>query len=319
MTLFLSEKNVVSLLPMKKAIEAVKYGLTELGLDRAQNQPRARVAIENTTLNTMSASIPGANIMGVKNYTFTPMAAKDPIAYFLLFSGEGDLLCMMEADELGRIRTGAVTGLATDYLAAPHSKIAALLGTGFQAETQLKAICEVRDLDCVHVWSRNPKSVDDFCRRLQPEINAELKPAENIERAVNDADIITTATSAPQPILSGDLINQGVHVNAIGNNRAYEREIDGEAVKRADLIITDSIEQSKMESGDLVIANKEGIAVWERVHELTDLIVGKSIHRTSADQITMFKSNGLAIEDVAAAYFVYKEAMRLDIGSDVDI
>ncbi|GGB32018.1 ornithine cyclodeaminase [Lentibacillus populi] len=318
MTLFLSEKSVVSLLPMKKAIEAVKYGLMELGLNRAQNQPRARVAIENTTLNTMSASIPEANIMGVKNYTFTTMA-KDPIAYFLLFSGEGDLLCLMEADELGRIRTGAVTGLATDYLAVPHSKVAALLGTGFQAETQLKAICEVRDLDRVYVWSRHPKSVNDFCHRLQPQVSAELKPAENIERAVKDADIITTATSAPQPILSGDLINKGVHLNAIGNNRVYEREIDGEAVNRADLIITDSIEQSKMESGDLVIANKEGIAVWNRVSELTDLIVGKSIQRTSANQITMFKSNGLAIEDVAAAYFVYKEALRLNIGIDVDI
>lgn len=318
MTLFLSEKNVKSLLPMKKAIDAVKYGLNELVLDRAQNQPRSRVAIENTTLNTMSASIPEANIMGVKNYTFTTMS-KDPIAYFLLFSGEGDLLCLMEADELGRIRTGAVTGLATDYLAVPNSKVAALLGTGFQAETQLKAICEVRELDRINVWSRHPKSIYEFCSRLQPQINTKLKPTENVELAVKDADIITTATSAARPILHGDLINKGVHLNAIGNNRIYEREIAGEIVNGADLIITDSIEQSKIESGDLVIASNEGFTVWDRVNELTDLIVGKSNQRTSEDQITLFKSNGLAIEDVAAADFVYKESLRLNIGIDVEI
>ncbi|GGP16418.1 ornithine cyclodeaminase family protein [Oceanobacillus neutriphilus] len=318
MTLFLSEKNVKLLLPMKKAIEAVKYGLNELVFHQAQNQHRSRVAIENTTLNTMSASIPEANIMGVKNYTFTTMS-KNPVAYFLLFSGEGDLLCLMEADELGRIRTGAVTGLATDYLAVPNSKIAALLGTGFQAETQLKAICEVRELDRVNIWSHHPKSVYEFCRRLQPQINTELKPTEYVELAVKDADIITTATSAAQPILQGDLIHKGVHLNAIGNNRIYEREIASEVVNKADIIITDSIEQSKMESGDLVIADKEGVIVWDRVHELTDLIVGKSNLRTSVEQITLFKSNGLAIEDLAAAYFVYKEALRLNIGIDMAI
>jgi ornithine cyclodeaminase/alanine dehydrogenase-like protein (mu-crystallin family) len=318
MTLFLSEADVVSLLPMEKAIEAVKYGLNELGRKRAQNQPRARVAIGNTALNIMSAAIPEANVMGAKNYTFTTMR-KDPIAYFLLFSGEGNLLCLMEADELGRIRTGAVTGLATDYLAAPDSKVAALLGTGFQAETQLKAICQVRKLERVNVWSRRAESVREFCSRLQPHIDAELKPAEDVALAVKDADIITTATSAAEPILTGNLINKGVHLNAIGNNRAYEREIDGQVVNQADLIITDSIEQAKLESGDLVIADKEGFNVWNRVSELTDLVVGEVEGRTSDEQITMFKSNGLAIEDVAAAYYVYKEALRLNIGTDMKI
>lgn len=318
MTLFLSEADVVSLLPMENAIEAVKYGLNELGHKRAENQPRARVAIGNTALNIMSAAISEANIMGAKNYTFTTRP-KDPIAYFLLFSGEGNLLCLMKADELGRIRTGAVTGLATDYLAAPDSKVAALLGTGFQAETQLKAICEVRKLKRVNVWSRRVESVREFCSRLQPHIDAELKPAEDVELAVKNADIITTATSAAQPILTGNLINNGVHLNAIGNNRAYEREIDGEVVNRADLIITDSIEQAKLESGDLVIAAEEGFNVWDRVGELTDLIVGEVKGRTSTEQITMFKSNGLAIEDVAAAYYVYKEALRLNIGTSLEI
>ncbi|GGH88615.1 ornithine cyclodeaminase/alanine dehydrogenase-like protein (mu-crystallin family) [Pullulanibacillus pueri] len=316
MALYLSENDVTTLLSMEEAIKAVEYGLKEFANKRAQNQPRNRVVVGSTTLNVMSSSMTEQKILGVKNYTTTP---KGPNAYFLLFSEEGELLCLMEADELGRIRTGATTALATKWLSKADANTVTLIGTGFQAETQLKAICEVRNIEQIKVWSRRQESIQSFCKQLQSEVQAELLPVSDIEKAVQGSDIITTVTSATEPVLKGEWISEGAHINAVGNNRINEREIDSRAVKVADVIITDSIEQSKNESGDLVLAVAEGVEVWNRIKNLSDLLIGSVKGRESEDQVTLFKSNGLAIEDISVAYYVYKKAMNSGVGKEMKI
>ncbi|ALX47743.1 ornithine cyclodeaminase family protein [Lentibacillus amyloliquefaciens] len=316
MTLYLTENDVVSLLPMNNAIQAVESGLIELGYGRAQNQPRHRVSVGNTLLNTMSASMQETNILGVKNYATTP---EGPKAYFLLFSDEAELLCLMEADELGRIRTGATTAMSTNYLARFNAKTLTMIGTGFQAETQLKAISEVRDLDKVRVWSRRESSVQNFCQKLQSEIQAEIVPTSNLQTAVQGADIVTTVTSATEPVFNSEWLSEGVHLNAVGNNKVNEREIDSLTIQQMNTIVTDSIEQSKTESGDLVIAAQENVPVWDRVGSLSDLVTGSDYRRKSNSQMTMFKSNGLAIEDLAVAYHVYQKAKESGAGTDMNI
>lgn len=316
MPLYLSENEVASLLSMKDAIENVEYGLVEFANKRAQNQPRRRVSIGSTTLHIMSSSITAQSVLGVKNYTTTPHG---PHAYFMLFSEEGDLLCLMEADELGRIRTGATSAIATKALAKPIVNTATLIGTGFQAETQLKALCEVKNIEKVNVWSRRKESVQNFCERIQPSIAAELIPASDLQKAVHEADVITTVTSATEPVLKGKWITDGTHINAVGNNRINEREIDGTTVKVADVVVTDAIEQSKNESGDLELAAAEGIAVWEKVQNLSELLVDTMNGRKTKKQITLFKSNGLAIEDISVAYFVYKKALDSGVGNMLEI
>ena len=317
LSLFLSEKDIASLLSMGEAIQAIEYALEELGENNAQNKTRERVSLSETTLNTMSASLLSYDIAGAKNYTFTTASNTGPVAYFLLFSGKGELLSIMEANELGRIRTGATTGIATKYLAPKKAKNAALLGTGFQAETQLEAMCEVKNLEYINIWSRKNSSLYMFCDKMQPKIKATLKPIENIKETIDKVSIITTSTSSPSPILHGDYIDNGTHINAIGSNRAKERELDKIAIDKASCIIVDSINQAKKESGDLILANNKQKTIWNRTYNLSDLITSKIKGRVHDDEITLFKSNGLAIEDLAVAYLAYNKALKLNIGTAI--
>lgn len=316
MVLYLSEADVVSLLPIKKAIEEIEFGLKELGHERAHNQPRQRVEVSSTTLNVMSASITSPGVLGVKNYTTTP---DGPQAYYLLFSRDGSLISMMEADELGRIRTGATTALATRLLSKRCSTTATLIGTGFQAETQLKALCEVKELEEVRIWGRNEEKVSLFCDRMQQQVNAKLVPYNNLAASLKHTDIVTTITSSSTPVLKGKLLSKGVHINAVGNNKGYEREIDSVTVERADDIWTDSLEQAKRESGDLILAADDGVEVWNKVKELTDIVTGKDVGRFSEEQVTLFKSNGIALEDLVVANYVYETALKSNVGKELDI
>jgi len=316
MTLFLSEKDIASLLSMNEAIESVEHVLAEMEFNKVQNQSRRRVSLKNTTLNIMSASLSSFNVLGAKNYTFSTKSDKPPVAQFLLFSGEGELLSLMEANELGRIRTGATTGVATKYLSIKNAKYAALLGTGFQAETQLKAMCKVRNLKQLNVWSRNKENAQKFCEKMQPEVDVTLKSVQSIEKAVENADIITTSTSSSMPILTGNMINEGVHINAIGSNRAYERELDSRIVEKASFIATDSLYQAREESGDLILAEKDNVEVWNRINSLSSLIISEAKGRESENDITLFKSNGIAAEDVSVAYYIYKKALKYNVGKE---
>lgn len=299
-----SEEDVLRSLSPREALEAVRVALTAYGRGEIENQVRKRVSIGNTTLNMMAAAIPSLGVMGAKVYTVGP---NGPYAYLCLYNADGLPLCIMEADELGRIRTAAVSALGTQLMARPDSKVMTLFGVGFQAETQLVAIADVMSLREVRVYSRNLEKVKNFCARMQERVSAKLIPVRDAQAAVEQSDIVTTSTNSSEPVLFGKWLKPGTHVNAIGNNRAYEREIDGEVVRLAQRIIVDSVEQAKMESGDLLLAEKDGCSVWDRVHGLSEILNNHLTGRESADEITMFKSNGLALEDVAVAHHIYNK------------
>lgn len=316
MALLLTEQDVTALLPMDRAIAEVEAALRDMGLGQAENRDRTRVKAGEAVLNVMSAALPGKGVLGVKSYTVSP---RGPVALFLLYDDTGALLAVMEADELGRIRTGAATGVATKYMARPDSRIAAIVGTGFQADTQLLAMAAVLELEEVRVYSRRREAVDAFCGRMAPRLRARLVPAESVEAAVDGADVVTTITNAPEPVLFGRWLAPGVHVNAAGSNRAYEREIDSVTVERAVRIAVDSLSQAHIESGDLVLAERDGVDVWPRVVELPRLVAGQHPGRTEPGEITLFKSNGLAVEDVAVARWVYQEAVRQGAGQQLNL
>lgn len=305
--MWINEAQVRAELSFVDAVSTVESALKEFGDGNVENQVRRRVHLGSTALNMMSASIPQLGVMGAKVYT---TGEKGPNAYFLLFDASGDLLCTMEADELGRIRTGAVTALATKYLARADAFDMALLGTGFQAETQLLAICATRSMRKVKVWSRNFENASAFCKRLEKEVQIELEPVGNVKNAISGVGIITASTSSPEPILWGDWLERGVHINAIGNNRSYEREIDSVVVSKANQIVVDSIEHAQAESGDLLLAEQDGVTVWSRTLVLSDILVDHSPVRKSEEDITLFKSNGLALEDVAVAHHVYSRVIN---------
>ncbi len=302
--LYFTESDVRRLLPMDQAIARMRQVFADLRSGRAQNQPRRRLVLETgAVLHQMAGSF-GA-YFGTKIYSTHPRGGAHFL--FVLYRAEdGAPLALFEANHLGQIRTGAASGYATDLLALPDAETVGMIGTGFQAETQLEAVLVVRPARSVRVWSRNEERRRAFAARCSERFGVEVQAAPSAEAAVRGARILVTATNAREPVLSADWVSPGAHVNAIGSNRPKRRELPDELLRRAAVIAADSIEQARAESGDLIQGLDD--AGWHGVVELQD-VAG----RPSADAITLFKSNGLAVEDVAAAAYVFESAEKSGI------
>ncbi|MCZ6779965.1 MAG: ornithine cyclodeaminase family protein [Acidobacteria bacterium] len=317
MPLLIREREVSRFLPMRDAIAAVEAALREHAEGRAFCVPRTRARLPSGLLHTLSASLPSQDACGLKAYTSTPSGAR---FVMLLFSAsEGTLQAILEAERLGQIRTGAATGVASRLLARGDAKVLALLGSGFQAEAQLEACSLMRNLSEVRVWSRRPESAKQFCERMSARLGLSINAALTSEEACRGADLIVTATSSREPLLEGAWLDPGVHINAVGSNHARRRELDAEAVRKCDLVSTDLLEQARLESGDLLEAEKEGAFEWQNASELGSILVGRSPGRTSDEQRTLFKSNGIALEDVAVAALVYRRALDGRAGEHIDM
>jgi ornithine cyclodeaminase/alanine dehydrogenase-like protein (mu-crystallin family) len=317
MTLFLTESDVQELLPMERALECVEASFVAQGNDRAINRSRERILLPHVSLHYLAGALPDAQQVGMKIYTAT---REDARFLVLLFDTEsGKLLSLMQGDHLGRIRTGAASGIATKYLARPDASRVGVMGTGRQARTQLRAIAQVRQLTGVKAFGRNQGRLQSFCREMSEELRVPVEPTSSPDEATRFGEILSTATTAQQPVVFGKCLQPGTHVNAIGANAANRRELDDEAVRRAALIAVDSLEQSRKESGDLIQALANLGRSWEGVIELQSVVVGKHPGRTSPDQITLFKSHGIALWDVAVAGFVYRQALQQGKGKELEI
>lgn len=302
--LSLTEEQVRALLPVDQAIELVEAGLRHWAAGRAQNHPRRRLQLgASATLHYMTAVDLETGYLGAKLYTTHPQTGAH--FYVLLFSSDGRPLASMEANALGQIRTGAATGVATRHLARAGPQAVGLIGSGFQARTQLEAVARVRPVLEARVYSRSEEHRRQFAAEMQAALGFPVRAVGSAEEAVRGTGIVITATNARDPVLLGEWLEPGMHINAAGSNHARRRELDTAAVGRADLIVADSVEQSRMESGDLIAAFEAGAGRWDQVRELRNLV-----QRERDDQITLFKSNGLALEDIAVAGWLYEQATR---------
>jgi len=313
MALFLREDDVARVLRMEEIIAALEEAFRQHGLRKAINRPRHRVTSTGSTLHVMSAAIPSLDVMGVKVYSSAREGARFLAMLYKITTGE--LLAIMEADKLGQLRTGAASAVATKYLARRNSGTVGIIGTGWQARSQLMAISKVRPIALVHVYSRNSDRRRAFADEMIKELGAEVAVEESAEEAVADVDIIITATSASEPVLHGSWLRSGVHINAIGSNWAHKREIDTEAVRRSDRIVVDDLEDAKIEAGDLLAPITEGVLDWAQVVELGQLVTGEIVGRTAEGQITLFESQGIALEDVATMKLAFDRARATGIGS----
>lgn len=296
--MYITETQVRSLLPVPDCIEVLREAFSHDFV----NIPRYRLKSKNSLLQVMSASIPDLGVMGLKSYGTNQSAATFMV---LLFNEKTtELMAVVEADALGQIRTGAASGLATDLLANKTASVGAVIGTGYQGETQVLAIDSVRRFQEIRVYSRNADNRKKLLERLHGRVRAKLIDSSSAKECVEGADVICTITSSKEPVLLGRWLKPGCHINAAGSNWASKRELDEEAVLRCNLICVDHLEQSKLESGDLVFVLKE--EDWENVVQLTDVVKGNA-GRNSSDQITLFKSNGIAVEDVASALYLHNK------------
>jgi alanine dehydrogenase len=312
MPLFLREADVKGILTMDLTLAALDAAFREWAAGRAANQPRRRVAA-GAVLATMSAALPAKGLMGFKAYTHSKAGARFWVCLF--DAADGQPRAVLEADWLGRMRTGAASGLATRYLARREASIFTIIGAGSQALTQVLAVAAVRPLLEVRVASRDPAHRDAFIEQLEGALPGTIavRPAGNMREAIDGADILTTITSASHPIFPGEWLQAGQHLNVCGSNVPDRREIDGRIVARADLVVADDVEAARVEAGDLLLAEREGQLNWARVHSLRDVIAGSTGGRQPSD-VTLFKSVGLAIEDVAAGAAVLELAEARGLG-----
>ena len=214
---------------------------------------------------------------------------------------KGPHLAMVEANWLGIVRTGAASGVATRYLAREDASIVAMIGAGRQAVGQLEAVCEVRKINEVRVWSRKPERARKFCDAMSARLRIDMRPVETVADAVRGAHVINVMTKAADPVLLGEWLEPGQHINAAGSNSLIRRELDEAAIQRCDYITVDSRGTARNECGDLLQGVEKGLFEWDTLTEIGDVIAGRAPRRTTPAQITLYESHGMGIQDLYVA------------------
>jgi len=318
MTLHISEAEVRSLLTMPMAIEAIEEISRKQSRGEVVVHPRRRFELPGGGFfHYMAAADFSAGYVAMKQYTYVKGKIRFLVPLYEMTSG--DLVAQIEADYMGQLRTGAASGVATKFLARQNSRVAAIIGAGGQARTQLLAMAQVRKLECARVYGRDAARCEKFATEMSEHLGFPVEAVASATQAVRGADIVCTATTASNPVVRGADLAPAVHLNAIGANHAHKRELDDNAVKSADVIVVDSIEQSRQEAGDLIIAFAGDEICWTGVKKLCDVVAGKVSGRTSDSEITLFKSNGIASWDLAAAMKVYARAKEKAIGRQIPL
>lgn len=312
--LFITEDDVRDLVSVAETVDILASAFQRQVSGEAVNLTRRRLATGKVFLHILGGSV--GDYFGYKAYTVGGGQAR---FLFHLFDGKtGELVSLMQADVLGQIRTGAATGLATRLLAREDARVATLFGAGWQAQSQLEAMNAVRKLERVWIVNRSPEKAARFIEKMQKRVDAELVRSDSPEEAVSDSQIVTTITGSREPVLFGAWMAPGSHVNAAGGNMLLRKEVDGEVVTRADLIVVDSIEQARIECGEFLGVVTTGRRHWDEIAELKD-VVARRIVRTSDDEITFFKSQGVGLEDVAIGAVVYERALEAGRGRPLEL
>ncbi|MFQ3593665.1 MAG: ornithine cyclodeaminase family protein [Gemmataceae bacterium] len=315
--LYLTEDDVRDLLSMDLALEAVEAGLRKMALDEAHLIPRQRVVTDHAVLHSMGAAAKSLGVMGTKIYSTT----RKGHAQFLvtLFDGKtGHLVALIQADFLGQMRTGAASGIATRVMADPQAAEIGIIGSGKQARTQVEAICKVRPIRRVSVYSPNTEHREAFARELSAQLGIEVVPVSSAEEAVRGKPIVVTATTSRDPVLKGEWLAPGTHINAIGSNMLGRSELDVETFRRCEVVIVDSKDQARTEAGDFQQAIEQGVLHWPEIQELGLVLLGRYPGRKRPEGITLFKSLGIAIEDVAVAGRVLQQARAKGRGQELN-
>lgn len=299
MALFLSESDVRELLTMQMALQAVESAHRDLSLGQAQDTPRARSRLPQTVLHILQGALPAQGVLGYKAYTSNRSGNRFLVHVFDAASGE--LRGVVEADYLGMVRTGAASGVASKALARPDARIAGVFGAGWQAEGHIRAICAALPLERVKVFSRRSDKLKDFCQCLSQMTGVAIEPVDSAEAVVRGSDLLGTVTTASSPLFEAEWLEPGVHINAAGSNALIRQELSEAALRRSDLICVDSVPSALAEAGDLLPLLEKGRLQARQLVELGDVLIGRHAGRTSPEQITVFESQGMAIQDLAVA------------------
>jgi len=304
--LILRENDVQDLIEMDEVIAAVENAMRELGEGEAQNEPRRRAFAPGGLLNVMFASYPSGMCTGLKAYTVSDGRVRFMVALFTL---DGALDALIEADFMGAYRTGAATGIAAKMLGARRPSKVALIGTGWQASTQALALSRVVEIDEMRVFSRNAEKRAVFAEEQAEQLDVKTVASPSAEEAVRGADVVVTVTTSHAPVIQADWVEPHALVAAVGSNFRNRAELPSELVERAQTVVVDQLAAAQLESGDLIQAAEAGRFDWSQAVELSSVVAGRW-ERPDRPGITLFESHGLALWDIAAASVVVAAARK---------
>lgn len=311
-TLWISERDVLSLMDMDGAIAALKDGLQLEACGQALNMTKTHISWgRGSTLHAIGAVFPDVGFAGTKTWAHTSAGAA-PL-FILYDSNTGSLLAIIEAFAMGQLRTGAVSGVATERLSRQDASDFAIIGTGKQAMTQVRAILAVRRVRFVHVFGRNEERRVQFAGQVEKEFGVKTVAEKTVEEAVRNVSIITVVTRATEPILDASMIAAGTHINAVGAIVPGRFELASNVLKRAEMIVVDSISQARKLSSELIDFYGEDATGWDDLRSLATVIESGALRPPGAD-ITVFKSLGMGISDLALAIGIYRQSAKRGIG-----
>lgn len=313
--IYLTEVDVARLVTVGDTIAVLKEAFATWNDNGTTNLTRQRAPLAAGTFNLMGAAYGAKGVYGAKAY----FGGKSGARYhtFLYAADGGALLAIIESDLFGQLRTGAASGLATELLANPAARVLAIIGTGKQARAQALAVCAVRPIVQVRVYGRNEERRKDFAKALEAELTIGTQPADTAQACIEGADVVVTITKSAEPVCCSEWLADGVHVNAAGANSAGRRELDVATVLRAAILVTDDRKQAREEAAEFRDLAADGRLNWDKVLELGDLVTGKVAGRASPSEITLFKSLGVGLEDVAFAELVYRRALEAGAGRNI--
>ena len=315
MALFLNENDVRQLLTMPLTLDAVEEAHKELSLNNAIDIPRQRTRLPQTALHILQGALPGRDAIGYKAYTSNRSGVRFLVHVFSAASGV--LRVVLEADYLGMMRTGAASGVATKWLARPDAEVLGVFGAGWQAEGNIEAVAAVRKLRKVKVFARKAERLAAFCTKMSDRLGIDVVPAASAEETVRGSDIVSTITTASSPLFDAAWLSPGTHINAAGSNSLIRREVGEDVLKICRPIVVDSIETALKEAGDLLPVLEKGRLSERQLVELGEVILGRHPGRSKPEDITLFESQGMAVQDIAVA--VRLEALAREQGLGIEL
>jgi ornithine cyclodeaminase len=315
MALFLSEEDVRQLLTMDMALAGVESAHRDLALGQAIDTPRQRSRLPQTALHILQGGLPAQGVLGYKSYTSNRSGNR--FLVHLHDAASGQLRAVVAADYLGMVRTGAASGVAARWLARPDSTVAGVFGAGWQAEGHVRAICATLPLKRVKVFSRNPDKLQAFCQRLSEQTGVAVVPASSPEQTVRASDVLGTVTTSARPLFEAEWLEPGTHINAAGSNALIRQELSEAAVRRCSVLTVDAVPTALAEAGDLFPLLEKGRLHERQLIELGDVITGRRSGRESPYEITLFESQGMAIQDLAVALRVVQAAEAQGFGTQL--
>lgn len=314
--IYIDENTAKSLINMDDTLKLVEESFTSYSEGKSYNMIRQRMRIRKGALHILPGAIPYKGVIGFKAYT--SFRAGLIFKVHLYDAENGNPLAIIDANEIGRLRTGAASGIASKYMSKKDTHTAFIFGGGFQAEAQLEAVHKTTPLKKVYVATRKIENATAFADKMSATLNIEIIPTLNIEEDLPKADTIITITTAVKPLFEHTMINpNGVHINAAGSNALIRAEIPEKTIEAAEVISVDDKEVAEVECGDILPCLEKGRLHWNNISELGEIICGYRKGRVSENGITIFQSQGMGLQDIMCAEFIYRKAIAENLGKQL--